>query len=77
MAEVSNDLIYEVLKQIQERLGNVDSKVTELKAEMQAFRGHLVSLQQDVHNIYTILDRHDARLDRIERRLQLVEPTAG
>ena len=77
MVEVSNDLIYEVLKQIQERLGNVDSKVTELKAEMQAFRGHLVSLQQDVHNIYTILDRHDARLDRIERRLQLVEPTAG
>jgi DNA anti-recombination protein RmuC len=74
MADISNQLIYEILKQIQDRLGNVDSKVTELKGEMQAFRGHLVSMQQDVHNIYTILDRHDGRLDRIERRLQIAEP---
>ena len=76
MAEVSNDLICEILKQMQDRLSGVDSKVTELKAEMQAFRGHMVSLQQDLHNIYTILDRHDGRLDRIERRLELTEPAA-
>ena len=42
---------------------------------MQAFRGH-ISLQQDVHNIYAILARHDTRLDRIERRLELAEPAA-
>ena len=74
MAEVSNELIYEVLKQIQERGNGTDRKVDELKSEMQAFRGHLIALQQDVHNIYTVLARHDSRLDRIERRLQLVEP---
>jgi DNA anti-recombination protein RmuC len=73
MADVSNELIYEVLKQIQDRLGNVDSKVTELKGEMQAFRGHLVSMQQDVHNIYTILDCHDGRLGRIESQLSIAE----
>jgi chromosome segregation ATPase len=74
VAEVSNELIYEVLKQIQERGNGTDRKVDELKSEMQAFRGHLIALQQDVHNIYTVLARHDSRLDRIERRLQLVEP---
>lgn len=77
MADVTNELIFEVLKEVQDRLTTVDSKVTELKSEMQAFRGHLISLQQDVHNIYTILDRHDSRLDRIERRLQLVEPATS
>ncbi len=77
MADVSNELIYEVLNEVQDRLTTVDSKVTELKSEMQAFRGHLISLQQDVHNIYTILERHDSRLDRIERCLQLAEPATS
>jgi chromosome segregation ATPase len=67
--------MYEVLKQMQEKLGSVDLTVRELKAEMQAFRGHMISLQTDVHNIYTILDRHDARLERIEKRLELADTT--
>jgi uncharacterized protein HemX len=75
MAEVSNELPHEILKQIQDRLGGVDAKLTELKSEMQAFRGHMVSLQQDVHNIYTV-DRHDSRLERIEHRLELSEPAS-
>jgi hypothetical protein len=48
--------------------------VGELKAEMQAFLGHMISLQTDVHNIYSILARHDTRLDGIEKRLGLIEP---
>ena len=39
MADVTNEVMYEVLKQIRDLLGNIESKVTELKAEMQAFRG--------------------------------------
>lgn len=76
MAEVTNDLIYEVLKQIQGRLAGVDHKVDELKAEMQAFRGHMVALQQDIHNVYTTLARHETRFDRIERRLGLIDPVS-
>jgi predicted nucleic acid-binding Zn-ribbon protein len=76
MAEVSNDLIYDVLKQMRGRLTSIEHKVDELKAEMQAFRGHLVAMQQDIHNIYTTLARHEVRLDGIERRLELVEPAA-
>jgi septation ring formation regulator EzrA len=71
MAEVSNELFFEVLKQVQQRLDRVDSKVDELKSEMNALRGHMISLQQDTHNIYGMLGRHDGPLERIERRLEL------
>jgi len=73
MAEISSELIYEILKSIRSDVAHIDQKTDELKAEMQALRGHMISLQQDVHNIYGILARHDSRLERIERRLELNE----
>ena len=73
MAESIADLTYGLLKQVQMRLGHMDAKMDELKAEIQATRGHIVSLQTDVHNIYGILGRHEVRLERIERRLELSE----
>ena len=33
----------------------------------------MVALQQDVQNLYSIAVRHDARLERIERRLEIAE----
>ncbi|MBX9842179.1 MAG: hypothetical protein K2Z80_10275 [Xanthobacteraceae bacterium] len=74
MAESIAELTFELLKKIHHRMDVMDHKVDELKAEMQAMRGNLISMQQDIHNIYGILTRHDTRLDRIERRLELSEP---
>lgn len=71
MADVSNELIFEVLKQVQQRLDKVDPKVDELKSEMNAMRGYLISMQQDVQNVYGILGRYDGLLEHIERRLEL------
>ncbi|NEV76637.1 hypothetical protein DYI24_06225 [Rhodopseudomonas sp. BR0C11] len=71
MADVSNELIFEVLKQVQQRLDKVAPKVDELKSEMNAMRGYLISMQQDVQNVYGILGRYDGRLEHIERRLEL------
>ncbi|RED31827.1 hypothetical protein BJ123_11467 [Rhodopseudomonas thermotolerans] len=71
MADVSNELIFEVLKQVQQRLDKVDHKVDDLKSEMNAMRGYLISMQQDVQNVYAILGRYDDRLEHIERRLEL------
>jgi hypothetical protein len=59
MAEVSNELIYEVLKTLQRDVGEVKSGIGDVKTELNALRGHMISLQQDVHNIYGILGRHD------------------
>ncbi len=74
MAEVTNDLIYEVLKPLQRELAEVKNGIGEVKLELNAMRGHMISMQQDVHNIYGILSRQDARVERIERRLELSEP---
>jgi tetrahydromethanopterin S-methyltransferase subunit G len=77
MAEVSNELIFEVLKQVQQRLDRVDHKIDEVKSELNALRGHQISMLQDFQNVYAILGRSDVRLDHIERRLEIADvPTS-
>lgn len=76
MAEVSNELIFEVLKQVQQRLDRVDHKIDEIKSELNALRGHQISMQQDLQKVYGIFGRSDVRLDHIERSLELSEVTA-
>lgn len=73
MAEITNELMYELLKKLNARFDKVDSSISELRAEMNAMRGTMVSIHQEVHNIYSTLARHEMRLDRIETRLELRE----
>ena len=73
MAEVTNELLYEGLENLQTRLSNVESMIVELSHGQNALRGHQASIQTDTTNIYAILSRQDQRLDRIERRLELRE----
>ena len=73
MADITNELIYEILKKMQDRLGSIDGNVREVKQELISIRGHMLSMQNDIHNIYAKLDRYEERLERIERRLELRE----
>ena len=80
MAEVTNDLLYEVLKAVQARQAGMDGKIDELKQEMQAFRTQLVGvrqeiigLHQEIGGIHATLVRHEQRLDRIGKRLELTD----
>jgi hypothetical protein len=73
MVEVSGELILDILKQLQDRMSSFEKKMDEVKGELQALRIHSLAMQQDTQNIYAILTRHDARLDRIERRLEIAE----
>lgn len=73
MAEVTNELIYEILKGIQFRLDKIEAGIDELRQGHSAMRGHMISIQTDISNIYGILGRHDQRLERIEKRLELHE----
>ena len=70
MAEVSNELIYEVVKTLQRDVGEVKSSIGDVKTELNALRGHMISLQRDV-NICGILGHYDLHLERIEQRLEL------
>jgi hypothetical protein len=73
MAEVTNELMHEVLRDLQQRAGRSEARLGEILQELVAIRLSQLSMQTDVHNIYGILGRHDERLDRIERRLELRE----
>lgn len=74
MSEVTNELMFEVLKAMQKDLRDVKTGQTELREEFGAMRGHMLAMQRDIANIYDVLGRHEVRLDRIEKRLELHEP---
>jgi uncharacterized coiled-coil DUF342 family protein len=78
MADVTAELIFEVMKSIQVPLAQVDGKIDELKQEMQAsrtsqngIRQEITSVFQEISGIHATLVRHEGRPDRIERRLEL------
>jgi uncharacterized coiled-coil DUF342 family protein len=78
MADVTPELMFEVSKSIQSRLVQVDGKVDELKQEMQAsrtsqngIRQEITGVFQEISGIHATLVRHEGRLDRIEKRLEL------
>jgi predicted nucleic acid-binding Zn-ribbon protein len=74
MAEVTNELIYEVLKKLQADIAGLKDAWVENTAALNAIRTHMIAQSQDIQNIYSVLARHDARLARIESRLEIVEP---
>lgn len=69
MAEVTNELIYEVLKAMQARLGNIEEGVREIRA----LRTPVHGVQSDLHNLYEAYSALDMRVGRIERRLDIVD----
>ena len=78
MADVTAELMFEVVKSIQARLAQVDGKIDELKPEVQAsrisqngIRQEITSVFQEISGIHATLVRHEGRLDRIENRLEL------
>jgi hypothetical protein len=70
MAEVTN----EVLKKLQADVAGLKDVGVENTAALNAIRTHMIGQSQDIQNIYSVLARHDARLARIENRLEIVEP---
>lgn len=76
MAEVTNELIYEVLKAVQFRMTNIEDGVREVKGELVAIRGHMLATQSDIANIYDKLGKIEYRVERIERRLDIVPEPA-
>jgi predicted nucleic acid-binding Zn-ribbon protein len=74
MVEVTNELMYQLLKPLHTRMDQQGVKLDEIKSELQAIRQHQLATSQEVGNIYGKLARHDDQLDRIEKRLDLIEP---
>jgi hypothetical protein len=73
MAEVTNELMYELLRRMQADIAGTREGLTEVRQEIVSIRLQQLGIQNDVHNIYAMLVRSDQRLERIERRLELRE----
>lgn len=75
MGEVTNELIFETLKSIQVRLGRIEDGQRDLKQELQGIRTHMLATSTEIANIYGRLGTLEDRVERIERRLGLVDVT--
>jgi len=76
MTEITNELMDETLKRIQSDLSPVKDGMRELNGQMQAMREHIQAQNKDVINIFNKLVGHELRLERIERRLDLISEPA-
>ena len=79
--KVTNELIYEVLKSMQSRMSNVEDGLRDIKGELVGIRGHMIATQTDIQNIYGQniygrLGSIEARVERIERRLDIIHEPA-
>lgn len=70
MADVSNEVVYEVLKQLQGQTTRVQEDLHGIRQELSAIRGHIAAVQREVHNSYETLDSVDERVERIGLRLE-------
>ena len=68
---VTNELIFETLKAMQAKLGDMASDISDLKTDVRAVKGHMASFMQTEVAQDSALASIQARLDRIERRLEL------
>jgi hypothetical protein len=73
VAEVTNELMYGLMIEVREQLGRVSDGMSGLEQELISVDLHLVATQNDIANICAVLGRQEAQLERIERRLGLVE----
>jgi ribosome recycling factor len=73
VAEVTNEPMLEVLKQVHGEQRDMKESLRDIRQELISIRGHMTAMQNDISNTHSILGRHDDRLDRIEARLNLSE----
>ena len=71
MAEASEEQLYEMVLDMEQRFSNLSDALGEIKREVEAINGQLAAAKRDLSNFCEILSRHDTRLDRIERCLDL------
>ena len=71
MAEITNALIYEVLKAVQADVAQVKERITSIEQTQLAMRSHLAGLVTSELTRDADLAALRARIERIERRLEL------
>ncbi|WP_295528259.1 hypothetical protein [Novosphingobium sp. Chol11] len=73
MADVTNELIFEVLKQMQADMSEMKFDVRDLKLRMTVVEEHLGNSLIAISGVNSRIDRLTDRLDRIDTRLNLTD----
>jgi hypothetical protein len=69
----SNELIYALLKNMQGEFSLMRRDISELKLRMQAVKEHVGTIVMSLAGVNNRLDHHVERLDRIDKRLGLID----
>ncbi|MAY63290.1 MAG: hypothetical protein CML29_13870 [Rhizobiales bacterium] len=77
MAEVTQELLFELLKRVHADVGELRQTQRDLQADFINMRGTMVAIQADMHQMHGMLYRQDDRMERIEKRLDLREFNEG
>lgn len=79
MADNVENLVLEHLRalragqdRIEHKLSELSSRITSLETAMTRSRSENLSTQEDVYRQQSILDRINERLERVERRLEII-----
>jgi predicted nucleic acid-binding Zn-ribbon protein len=70
---VTNERLRETLKAIRSRRADMASDLTDLKADMRELKGHMAAFMQSEVAQDGAIASIQAKIDRIERRLDLSE----
>lgn len=73
MTDETENLVLEHLRHIRSQIGNIGAEVQDMKLRLSSTERHMGEIQVQLAGVNSRLDRHDERLGRIERRLELVE----
>ncbi len=69
MAEITNELLYDLLLQIEADLSDLARGTREIRSDIAAMHGHVNVVRQDLSVIRGMLERQTQRLERIDDRL--------
>lgn len=73
MADITNELMYELLKRIQEDVSSLKDGQRDLRQDNLYLRNPFHTMQGDINNLRGSIAHIETRLDRIENRLELRE----
>ncbi|MEL6745139.1 MAG: hypothetical protein AAFO68_06690 [Pseudomonadota bacterium] len=73
MAEaIDNELLFRLLQSIQARLDRMDARLGDMTEELVGIRTHQHATQGETNQIYTRVSSVEQRLQRIEKRLDII-----
>ena len=73
MTDISQELMYELLKRIQSDLVTLKDGQRDMRQDIVSLRNHMHVMQGDINNLHASMAQVLTRLDRIENRLELRE----